>query len=279
MATFGSTTFDPTLSVLQSLGAAARRMDLLAAGVSRRRLAAAVAEGRVVLAGHGVYYALPGADPMAIHLATHQGVKACFSVAAARGLWCIRDPETPHIAVAHGRSVPGCVVHRHKGPLGLLDVLRQCIRCGTEVEALAVVESAVVLKETSISTLRAAFTGLGGAAGRRILDMLDPQSMSIIETVARYHLRRAGYSVHSQVAVRGMGHLDLMVEGILGIELDGEAYHNNAKAFEEDLRRGNVLVIRGIPTLRITGAMVLFHPEVMLGWVRAALETYRSAQG
>lgn len=252
-------------------------MDLLAAGISRRRVAAAVSDGAVVLAARGVY-ALPDAGPLALHLARNQSVKACFSAAAALGLWCIKEPETPHVAAAHGRPVPGCVVHRHRGPLTLVDLLRQCVRCGTEVEALAVLESAVVLKKASISTLRDAFPGRGGAAGRHILGMVDPQSMSIIETVARYHLLRTGYNVHSQVAVRGMGHLDLLVEGILGIELDGEAHHNNASAFAEDLRRGNVLVIRGIPTLRIPGSVVLFHPETMLEWVREALKTYRPAQ-
>ncbi len=197
---------------------------------------------------------------------------------AGLGLWCIKEPPVPHIATAHGRAVPGCVVHRHRGPLGIIDVVRQCVRCGTELQALAAVESAVVLKKASLGELREAFAGRGGTAGRRILGQLDPQSMSVIETAARYYLRKAGYNVQSQVAVRGMGHLDLMVEGILGIELDSDQYHNNPTAFGEDLRRGNVLVIRGVPTLRITGAVVLFHPEVMLEWVREALATHRSAQ-
>ena len=89
-----------------------------------------------------------------------------------------------------------------------------------------------------------------GSAGscRRIV----PQSQSLIECLARFLLRRAGFHVESQVNVPGMGHLDLMVDGRLGIETDGAGFHMDRTSFEEDRRRWNVTTRRGIPTLVVT---------------------------
>ncbi|RAN77950.1 hypothetical protein B5P43_18105 [Bacillus sp. SRB_336] len=106
--------------------------------------------------------------------------------------------------------------------------------------------------------------------------MIDPQSQSIVEPVARYYLKSVGYNVQGQAAVRGVGHLDLLVEGVLGVETDGEQYHNTPKGWAEDLRRDNLLVIEGIWKLRIPAAVVLYNPELMLHWVRQALDRIES---
>ena len=152
-----------------------------------------------------------------------------------------------------------------------MDILRQCVICGSEVEALAVLESAVVLKKCTIHELRGAFSGRKDTAGRAIVAMIDPQSQSIVETVARYYLLKAGYNVQGQVAIKGVGHLDLLVEGILGVETDGQQYHNTPSGWAEDLRRDNLLVIEGVWKLRIPAAVVPYHRNTMLRWVKDAL--------
>lgn len=158
-----------------------------------------------------------------------------------------------------------------------MDILRQCVKCGSEVQALAVMESAVVLKQCTILELRAEFTKREDSGARVIIDMIDPQSMSIVETVARYYLRKAGFNVQGQFYVKGVGNLDLLVEGLLGVETDGERYHNTESGWAEDLRRDNLLVIKGVWCLRIPAKMVLGNPDVMVKWVREALVMISSA--
>ncbi|MHA7177634.1 type IV toxin-antitoxin system AbiEi family antitoxin domain-containing protein [Arthrobacter sp. Sr24] len=257
-------------------GKVARRKDLLARGCTPWSLKQAVGAGTISQVSRG-YYALPDADPLDIHLARYQARRTCFTKAEQLGLWIIVRPLLPHVAAAHGRPISGCVVHKVSGSQTLMDILRQCVKCGSEVQALAVMESAVVLKQCTILELRAEFTKREDSGARVIIDMIDPQSMSIVETVARYYLREAGFNVQGQFYVKGVGNLDLLVEGLLGVETDGERYHNTETGWAEDLRRDNLLVIKGVWCLRIPAKMVLGNPDVMVKWVREALVMISSA--
>jgi len=257
-------------------GKVARRKDLVARGCTEWHIRKAVSEGQLRRIDRG-YYALPDADPLDVRLALHQARRTCFTKAEQLGLWIIKAPNLPHVAAAHGRPVPGCVVHKVKGPQTLMDILRQCIKCGSEVEGLAVVESAVVKDLCTIPELRVAFAGREDARARAIIDMIDPQSMSIAETVARYYLKKDGLNVQGQYYVKDVGHLDLLVEGVLCVETDGEQFHNTPQGWAEDLRRDNLLVIKGKWCLRIPAKVVLGRPDIMLGWVRQALAMISSA--
>lgn len=262
--------------VLASLGRTGRRKILLARGLTDWQLKQALAAGTVSQIARGVY-ALPDATALDVHLAENQASLDCYSRAEALGLWVLHPPAIPHVATAHGRAVIGCVVHRVKGRLTFWDFLRHCVQCGSDIEALCVVESAVVLKKCTISQLRRVFTRNKDGRMRRIIDLIDPQSMSIAETCGRYHLRQAGFNVQGQAAIAGMGHLDALVDGVLGLEIDGEKYHNDPQAWSEDLRRGNVLTVKGIPTLHIKASTAMYFPDVMLDWVRQALATIAAA--
>lgn len=263
-------------AVLASLGKAARRKELLIHGITDWGLKQAVESGAVRQSARGVF-ALPDASELDVHLADNQAWLDCFSRAEQMGLWVLNIPQQPHVATAHGRPVAGCFVHRIRGRLTIWDVLRHCVQCGCDVEALCVLESAVVLKKCTISQLRRVFTRRKDGRARRLIDRIDPQSMSIAETCGRYHLQEAGYNVQGQASIRGMGHLDALIEGVLGVEIDGKEYHNDPKAWEEDLRRGNVLTVRGVPTLHIKASTAMYFPDVLLDWVRQALVTIASA--
>lgn len=273
MDTFTSTRKKPVEAVIAAMGSTtARRPDLIKRGLTDWDLQRALAEGRIRRLARSVY-ALPDATAFDVLLASNQAQLDCFTRAEKMGLWVLNKPRIPHVAVIHGRPVPGCKVHRIKGKITLWDVLRHCVQCGTEVEALCVVESAVVLKKCTMSQLRRVFSKRRDAPMRRILDKIDPQSQSIAETCGRYYLREAGFNVQGQASIRGMGHLDLLVEGILGIETDGEKYHNTAAGWAEDLRRLNVLTIQDVATLHIKASDAMYHPEVMVELVRNALRT------
>ena len=264
--------------MLAERGSSIRRVELLNRGISPGQISKAVAQGSIVRVARG-HYALPGATARDVFLARHQATLTCLSVAAELGLWCLVEPGKPHVAVAHGRAVPGCVVHKMSGRPTLRDVLKHCVRCGTELEALIVLESAVVQHKCSINTLRELFAGRKESAGRAIVAMIDPQSMAITETAARYHLRNAGYNVQGQAHLKDVGHMDLLVDGILAVETDGEKYHNTASGWAEDLRRDSMYVRNGVWRLRVPASLVLYHPETLLSWVRQALAAIRSAPG
>ena len=267
------------LSVVDELewfGKVARRKDLVARGCTDWGLQQAVDAGLIIRVDRG-YFALPGADPMDIRLAHFQARRTCLSRAKQFGLWVLQEPALTHVAAAHGRAIAGCVVHRVSGPQTIMNILRQCIRCGSELEALLVLESAVVLKHCTIPELRAEFSKTSDSRARTILAMLDPQSMSIIETIARYYLRQAGYNVQSQYFQPGVGRLDLWIDGLLVLETDGAAYHNTPDGWATDLVRDTLLTVKGMWHLRVSARVVLERPELMLEWVRQAMETINSA--
>lgn len=94
---------------LSALGGVSGTSSLIRAGVSRRTLEAALLDGSVQRISRGVY-ALPDADPLAIHAARHHAVAGCVTAALASGLWVVKAPKEPHLAAGHGRPIPGCVV-------------------------------------------------------------------------------------------------------------------------------------------------------------------------
>jgi len=260
-------------SALEALGGVARSTTLLRAGVTPYRLRLALDRGEVLRPVRGVY-CLPGQSSPLLAATCARADLACISAAQRLGLWILEKPSVIHVSVNHGRALDaGFHVHRSGGPLTPLRICLQAMRCLPELDALCIVESAVVLGHVPLGRLRDAVGGRRDAALRRIVDLVDPHSQSLIETVARYHLRSAGFSTQSQVYVPGVGRLDLYVDGILGIEADGREYHSDRREFEEDRRRWNLLTTRGVPVLRVTHALLTRQPDHFLTLVRAAVAT------
>jgi hypothetical protein len=247
------------------------------AGVSRRTIEAGVLDGTVRRVARGMY-SLPDADPLLIHAGRHYAVPGCVTAAVAAGLWVVRIPDRPHLAARHGKPIPGCVVHRSNIPLTPLDVVCQSLRCRPPIEGLTIAESAVKMGLVQLQPLRERFPAAREKSVLGLVARIRPQSGSIIETMARYLLEEAGLTVELQVNIPGMGHLDLLVDGLLGIETDGYAHHSSREAYREDRRRWNITVVRGVPTLRVTFEMLLAAPQEFIRMVHQALATYRPAQ-
>lgn len=262
---------------LAALGGVSGTSPLLQAGVSRGSLEAGLLEGKVQRIARGVY-ALPDADPLRIHAGRHHAVPACVTAALASGLWVVKEPDRPHLAARHGRPIPGCAVHRSRLPLTHLDIVCQSLRCLPPLEGLTIAESAVKKGLVQLPALRERFPAAREKAILGLVAKIRPQSGSIIETMARYLLEEAGLTVELQVQLPGMGHLDLLVDGLLGIETDGYAHHSSRQAYREDRRRWNITVIQGVPTLRVPFEMLQSRPEEFVRMVRQALATYRRAQ-
>ena len=264
------------IQVLSNYDGVARAKYIAAAGVSDFQLKSAMASGAVSRVARGVY-ALPGADEQLIAIRSLPAEPACITAAHFSGLWVLEAPAQPHVALTHSRSYQGFVCHRAPAPPTLLDTVIQCLRCLPEPHGLIIAESAVVLKGLPLGSLRQRLDGRNDTRERRIVSAIVPQSQSLIECLARFLLRRAGFHVESQVNVPGMGHLDLMVDGRLGIETDGAGFHMDRASFEEDRRRWNVTTRRGIPTLVVTYPLLRDHPEDFITMVRDALNRLSAA--
>lgn len=264
------------LEVIARYDGVARAKHLAAAGVSDFQLKSAVARGDIARVARGVY-AIPDADAGLVAIRSLPAEPACVTAAQIRGLWVIQPPPLPHVAVPHSRHYPGFVCHRSAAPPTLLDTVVQSLRCLPELDALVIAESAVVVKGVTFSELRQRLAGRNDARERRLVQSIVPQSQSVIECMARYWLRRAGFHVESQVNIPGMGHLDLMVDGRLGIETDGAKYHMDRTSFEEDRRRWNVTTRLGVPTLVVSYGLLLNRPDEFIAMVRETLNTLAAA--
>ncbi|WP_125615871.1 endonuclease domain-containing protein [Specibacter cremeus] len=65
--------------------------------------------------------------------------------------------------------------------------------------------------------------------------------------------------------------MDMVIEGFLVVELDGLAYHLDAKTFRKDRRRDNAAVEAGYLVLRYLYDDVVHHPERMVAQVLAVV--------
>jgi hypothetical protein len=262
--------------VLSAYDGVVRAKHLAMAGVSNAQLQAALSRGDVARIARGVY-ASDGASPTLRAIRALPAEPACVSAAMLAGLWIVRAPEQPHVAVPHSRTYPGFHSHRTASPPTLLDSVVMAMRCLPEPEGLAVVESAIALGKVPMPAVRARLGGRSNARERTILSLVVPHSQSLLECLARYILRKAGFHVESQVNVPGMGHLDLMVDGQLGIETDGAEYHMDKLSFEEDRRRWNVTTRLGIPTLVVSYSLVRHRPDEFVALVRETLRSLGQA--
>ena len=264
------------IEVLSNYDGVARAKHLAAAGVSDFQLRSALTRGAVFRVARGVY-ALPDADAQLISIRSLPAEPACATAAQLKGLWVLKQPPQPHIAVTHSRRYPGFVCHRSAATPTLLNTVVQSLRCLPDLDGLVIAESAVVLKGLPLLALRQRLAGRNDARERRTVARIVPQSQSIIECMARYWLRRAGFHVESQVNIPGMGHIDLMVDGRLGIETDGAGFHMDRTSFEEDRRRWNVTTRLGIPTLVVSYPLLLNRPDEFIAMVREALNRLSAA--
>lgn len=260
------------IDVISAYDGVARAKHLAAAGVSHFQLKSALATGRILRVARGVY-AVPGADPGLVAIRSLPAEPACISAAELSGLWVMDAPQFPHVAVPHSRKYGRFVCHRSAAPPTLMDSVVQALRCLPDLDGLVIAESAVALGRLPLTAIRMRLRGRNDARERRLVSWIVPQSQSIIECIARYLLREAGFHVESQVNIPGMGHLDLMVDGRLGIETDGAGFHMDKPSFEEDRRRWNVTTRLGVPTLVVSYSMVKNRPREFVGLVRDTLRS------
>ncbi|MFE4836535.1 DUF559 domain-containing protein [Arthrobacter sp. NPDC056691] len=264
------------IRALTLCGGVARRPVLARLGVSDAALRRAVRAG-LPQPARGLY-ALPTAAPADVALLLGRQLLTCISAAPFYRLWTVAPAELRHVRHHRGVAADGEVAHRqlilpphpHRPVAALGDVLIHALRCLPPRESLVMVECAVGRGEMTVQFLQERLPGKRNGKARQVLGWVDRGAESLLETLARTTFRQAGIHVDTQVHIKGVGHVDLLLEGWLVVELDGRQ-HGEWAQVKKDHQRNNRSVVQGYTVLRYYYADVVHRPERMLAEVLAVL--------
>ena len=257
---------------------------LTALGMTERQIRAAVDRGELVRTRRG-HFARAGIGELAIAGARGGGALACVSELRHRGIW-VQDSGVVHIRVARTASRlpaigPGIRRHWDALPLagddvhhvGLVSALIQAFGCLDHRAWIASADSAAhlgLLHPEDLALLRAGLP----RAGRLALYLLDRRAESGLESIVRVIARELGFRVRSQVVIRGVGRVDLVVEGWIVVETDGTAFHDQALSAKDRLRDAR-LVERGRSVLRPGYSLVIFDQATVARQLIGAVAAHR----
>jgi very-short-patch-repair endonuclease len=238
--------------------------ELIAMGSSRYLISCALAEGRLVRLRQGVY-CCPHVNPTVAAAARLGGAVTCVTVLREATVWAGRS-RIPHVQVppkATKRSAAGVQLHWGVPRFDMttpwiasrMQAMWQAIHCLDDENAIAALESAIhksFLTEKQVAQLCHIAPSRLNDGIRRLIN----NSGSGLETIVRLRLQRAGHMVVAQAEVPGLGHQDLLVDGRLALEIDGEEWHGD-KQFEIDRERDLHSARLGRRTIRLTSRHVL----------------------
>jgi very-short-patch-repair endonuclease len=261
-------------------------------------LTAAVRAGEVIRARQGWYTTLDERAP-AVQAVRIGGRLTGLSAIHALGGWMMRPPPL-HVSLprnaarlrsrwnryrrfnpARSRSV---LLHWESAEVasrgtavsvGLLDALVRVILDEPDEAAIAALDWAAhagLLDEIDRAELAASVP-----AGRRhVVASIDPRCGAFPESVSRTRLLAAGHRVRSQVPLDHVGHLgdiDLLVDDLVGLEIDGREYH--ADTFEKDSAKSVAIALAGYVPFRPSASLVLREWDTVL----LAIETLLGNSG
>jgi hypothetical protein len=156
--------------------------------------------------------------------------------------------------------------------VGLVDALERVVLDESFETAIAALDWALhtgaldrVDLETLILRLPAGRRGIGG--------WVDERCESLPESLSRTRLRLAGHSVASQVPVGDDNErIDLVVDGIAGIEVDGDEYHRTR--FESDRGKDVTITLDHLHAMRPSARMVFYNWDRFARAVEIALASH-----
>ena len=271
-----------------------RRHELLESGMSGRAITEAV-RSRSLLRVRRDNYALPETDAHTLEAVRVGGRPACVSAAEELGIFSF-DSDFTHLHVARGASrprsprlrrvalsdMPRDGVELHWWPLiepgdgteyavGARDALAQIIRCQPRNFALAALDTALHERAIRSDDLAEIFRHVP-ARHRDLRTLIDARADAGQESVLRQLVRDAGLRCEIQVPIRGVGRVDIVVEGCVVVEADSRAHHKAWTQHVRDRTRDRLLAQLGYPSLRVLYQDIFFDPD---GVVRAIEELVR----
>jgi very-short-patch-repair endonuclease len=281
--------------VLQQHDGVVRTSALLAAGVTGKQIGALTGRG-VLERPRNAWYVDPALGWEAKCAVRVGGILTCVSAVDSFGLPVPNPPvRRIHVRVPansarqrHHRNkrhyvVPGedreVVLHWTDGPgartgwrVGLVDALLELAGCVPEDWWIAALDAARHRPRDGEPLLSdddwARFRDLVPRRLHRALELVDPRSESVLETLVRLGLLRRGIPVVDlQFAPDPAHRVDFLLPGKLVVEADGEAWHDP----EADRIRDAFLRGLGYRVLRFSSRRILHDLDGVLDEIEAAL--------
>ena len=263
--------------MVNSLGGLAQKRSLVRLGATDRMLTSAVRRGEVHRARQGWYSTIAEQDPL-LRAARIGGRLTGLSAMKALGAWSWNDGPL-HVSVPRSAG-------RLRDQWNRFNLLNQVEATDvvvhwddvdpggdTKMVSMKAAMIRVVLDEpfeVAVSTFDWAFkSGLMSrfdfeeiiAAlpmdARMVRNWVDERCDSVLESITRIWLQLRGFRVVSQVRVGTVEAIDLVVEEIVAVEVDGKEHH--LKTFETDRRKDVSITIEGRHPLRPSYSMVRFE--------------------
>jgi very-short-patch-repair endonuclease len=271
--------------IIDSMGGMAQKQQLVRRGVRDRDLTYAVRIKDVVRVRNGWYSTMDERSPE-LRAVRVGGRLTGISAIAARGGWVLSEHPL-HVAIndnaarlrtPHNRhqklkvnSTGGVVLHWSSHgqmrygtavSVGLLDALERVVLDEEFEVAIAALDWALHTRQFDIVDFESLILRLP-IERRGIRNWVDDACESLPESLSRTRFRLAGYHVESQVPLGDLQRIDLVVEGEIGVEVDGKEHH--LTRFEYDRGKDVDITLDHKHAMRPSANMV-FH-----NWDRFAL--------
>jgi len=203
-----------------------------------------------------------------------------------------RRDRTPRGVTLRRRRDAAAVSHRVLGleAMKVLSPLMTVVDCAWTRplrEAVVIADSALRKKLVSLEQLQRYVDAHAGHPDARslgrVLDLVDPASGSVLESLLRFLLATHGLRPDSQVTLTDgagarIGRVDFLFrDERLVVECDGRLWHDPEDARQRDRVRGNELERAAWRLLRLTWDEVVHRPEHVLSLVRDCLLPWPAA--
>lgn len=242
-----------------ALGGFAQKRELVARGAHDYDLTEAVRSGSVIRARQGWYTTLP-ATSLRVRAVRVGGRLTGLSAISAMGGWVLRHGIL-HVAVPRNAArlrsqydrrvhppaprISGVRLHWQRSAdgdassVGVLEALERVVLDESRETTVAAIDWA--LHTDRVDRIDVELIMLAVPAARRIpWSAFDPLCESLPESLARTRLKDAGHEVRSQVALPNAQPIDLVVDGAVGLEVDGEEFHRDR--FLQDRTKDGMII-------------------------------------
>ncbi|QEE61383.1 glycyl-tRNA synthetase [Salinibacterium sp. dk2585] len=277
---------------VSDLGGFAQKQQLVRLGATDASLTSAIRLGAVRRARNGWYSTADHRAPefMAVRIGGRltglSAIRAAdgwvlerngpLHVSVPRNAARLRSPRNRRVALT-ARYKHGVMVHwddaniRDAGSataVGLQDALVRVISDEDAVTAVAALDWALHTRRIELSDLDRMLARLPERY-RYLRDWVDPACESLPESLSRTRLRLLGHHVSSQAALRTAERVDLVIDGAVGLETDGEEFHWDR--FLADRLKDIQILREGLIPVRLPAKVVFHNWPLAVAAVRAAL--------
>ncbi len=266
-------------ALVHSLGGMAQKQQLVKLGARDLDLTSAVKRGEVIRARQGWYTTLPERDPR-VRAVRVGGRLTGISAIIAAGGWVLRSDHPLHVSLPanaarlrsqwnrfrrRGASQQGGVVLHWDDDevagrgtattVGLADALYRVVLDEDLETAVAALDWS--LRTGALDRIDFERLMLRLPANLRwIAGWVDEMCDSLPESLSRTRFRLRGHHVSSQTPVGDLEHIDLVIDGCIGYEADGEEFHRDR--FIQDRSKDLSITIEQLHAIR-PSAYAIFH--------------------